>query len=294
MQIKQKKGFYYLIHTYRDDGVKNFEKYIGKTKPSPQDEENFIYEYVNHRWLKEINELQTIYASKKKTTSDLLQKKNLRSFGVRFTHNTNKIEGSTLSKGDTRMILEDGIIPANSNVNDVIETKAHMQVYEQMVSNQETLSFGLILKYHKQIFQLTEPNHAGSFRNGPVTIGGSDYIPPPSRFEVDLMFRDLMEWYFSKKKLYNPVFLAAIFHLRFVSIHPFEDGNGRITRLLTNYILYWEDFPLYDLDAKYRKAYYNALERSNIKNNEMHFISWFFPRYITYIKKTMTSLGYLT
>ena len=192
------------------------------------------------------------------------------------------------------MILEDGIIPANSNVNDVIETKAHMQVYEQMVSNQETLSFALILKYHKQIFQLTKPNHAGSFRNGPVTIGGSDYIPPPSRFEVDLMFRDLIEWYFSKKKIYNPVFLAAIFHLRFVSIHPFEDGNGRITRLLTNYILYWEDFPLYDLDAKYRKAYYNALERSNMKNNEMHFISWFFPRYITYIKKTMTSLGYLT
>ena len=294
MQLKQKKGYYYLIHSYRDGGVKNFEKYVGKTKPTSKDEENFIYEFVKHRWINEINDLQKIYSSKMKTTSDFLQKKNLRSFGVRFTHNTNKIEGSTLSKGDTWMILEDGLIPSNSDVNDVIETKAHMHVYEQMISIKESLSLDLILKYHKQLFQLTKPNHAGSFRNGPVTIGGSNFTPPPSRFEVDLLFSDLMEWYSSKKIKYNPVFVAAIFHLRFVSIHPFEDGNGRISRLLTNYILHWDNFPLYDLDAKYRMAYYNALERSNLKSKEINFISWFFPRYITYIKKTMKSLGYLT
>ena len=293
MHTSQKKGLYYLIHTYRDGGVKNFEKYIGKIKPNQKDEEQFIYEYVAHRWLKKINELQKIYSSKYKKISDFLQKKNLRSFGVRFTHNTNKIEGSSLSKGDTRMILEDGVIPANSDVNDVIETKSHMQVYEQMISKKENFSLDLILEYHKQLFQLTKPNHAGSFRNGPVFISGSEYTPPASRFEVDLLFKELLEWFHSMKKEYNPIFLAAIFHLRFVTIHPFEDGNGRITRLLTNYILFWKDFPLFDLDAKYRKTYCNALERSNLKENEMWFISWFFPRYITYIEKTMKSLGFL-
>ncbi len=293
MHTSQKKGLYYLIHTYRDGGVKNFEKYIGKVKPAQKDEEQFIYDYVAHRWLKKINNLQMIYSSKYKKISDFLQRKNLRSFGVRFTHNTNKIEGSSLSKGDTRMILEDGVIPANSDVNDVIETKAHMQVYEQMISKKEKFSLDLILKYHKQLFQLTKPNHAGSFRNGPISIGGSEYTPPTSRFEVDLLFKELMKWVHTMKKEYNPVFLAAIFHLRFVSIHPFEDGNGRITRLLTNYILFWEDFPLFDLDAKYRKTYYNALERSNLRENEMWFISWFFPRYVTYIENTMNSLGFL-
>ncbi len=286
--------YYYLSQTYREDKkIKKFEKYVGKNPPDRLDKEKFIVEYFKKRWCAHLEELQRIYSENMAKIPTSLNNKNLRSFGIRFTHNSNKIEGSSLSERDVKLIVEDHIVPKNSPTYDVLEAEAHMTAYVEMVSRHHNMDLEQILKYHKQIFQSTKAHLAGSFRNGPVFISGSKYIPPTSKYEVDLLLGELLTWYENNSTIYDPALLACLFHLRFVSIHPFEDGNGRITRLLTNQILFQKQYPMFDLDAKFRNSYYNALENSNVKQDEMYFVSWFFRRYITFIKGTLHNLGFL-
>jgi Fic family protein len=291
LQIKSKGGFYYLQQSYRDTGVKNYEKYIGKIKPTASIIEEFINDYAKFRWGTQLEIIKNDYNEIIKKLPLTVQSKNMHAFGIRFTHNTNKIEGSSLSGADTRSILELDQVPADSDINDVIEVKSHMQVYEMMIAENRTLSLDMILDWHKRLFQLTKPTHAGAIRNAPVFIGGSKFTPPPSRDEIDILLNEVFTWYPSKSLTYIAVYTAALMHFRFVLIHPFEDGNGRITRLLMNYILYQNGWPMFDLDPKHRIAYYNALERANLKDDEMYFISWFIPRYIKYATKTLESLG---
>ena len=77
----------------------------------------------------------------------------------------------------------------------------------------------------------------------------------------------------------NPVELAALVHLKFVTIHPFGDGNGRTTRLMMNHVLNKFDYPLLDIDYDDRRSYYNALEKSQTKDDELPFLKWFIKQY---------------
>lgn len=87
-------------------------------------------------------------------------------------------------------------------------------------------------------------------------------------------------WFAAKDNVMNPVELAARAHLKFVTIHPFGDGNGRINRLLMNYILHRRNYPMLDIQYKDRRSYYTALERSQITRDDMPFLKWFMKRYI--------------
>jgi Fic family protein len=72
--------------------------------------------------------------------------------------------------------------------------------------------------------------------------------------------------------------LAGLTHLKFVTIHPFGDGNGRLSRLLMNYVLNKNGYPMLIIPYSQRKSYYTALERSQLKKDENIFILWFFKR----------------
>jgi Fic family protein len=97
-----------------------------------------------------------------------------------------------------------------------------------------------------------------------------------------------LSWYRKKKDKVNPVILAAMAHLKFVTIHPFSDGNGRISRLIMNFILNKHGYPMINIEYVNRKAYYNALEKSQLEKKGfvfvMHIIKKYFKSYSRFLK----------
>ena len=93
--------------------------------------------------------------------------------------------------------------------------------------------------------------------------------------------KEFFNWYNNMKlKNSNPVLLSVLVHIKFVSIHPFSDGNGRVSRLLSNFVLYKNQYPLIDIPYIKRKSYYNNLEKSQTKNDESYFVNFLTKKYI--------------
>jgi len=141
------------------------------------------------------------------------------------------------------------------------------------------LSLIAVIYWHKELFEGTKPDVAGQIRDHGVRITGSRFIPP-SPVELQPLLREFFSWHNSNKARAHPVELAALAHLKFVSIHPFSDGNGRISRLIMNFILKKHGYPMLNIDYKGRRAYYNALERAQVNNRERTFSQWFFRKYL--------------
>lgn len=284
------KEYNYLSYSYRKNGkILKKEKYIGVDIP-PFDDlvqswEDFSYEIVKERWLPTIEQMNEKYQKAIDSMPSPIKAKNLRNFGIRFTHHSNKIEGSTLTLRDVEAVIDNNTLPKNRDIDDVIETKAHMKIYEKMINTTEELSMDLICKWYEELFQITQHNSAGIIRNYPVLIKGSKYDPPISKIEIEMLLKVLFEWYSKKKDTLHPVFIASVMHYHFVAIHPFGDGNGRMTRLLTNYILYKNNYPMFDIDANIRDQYYRALEKADKEVHKLSFIQWFFKNYIKTNKK---------
>jgi len=78
----------------------------------------------------------------------------------------------------------------------------------------------------------------------------------------------------------HAVELAALVHLKLVTIHPFADGNGRISRLMMNFVLNKHGFPMLNIPYEKRAGYYGALERSQTKKEDSIFLQWLFKRYL--------------
>ncbi len=136
------------------------------------------------------------------------------------------------------------------------------------------ITLSTVLYWHKQLFQDTKPDIAGKIRQHQVGISGSKFHPPYP-IELDLLLRDFFDWYNQNKKKLHPVHLAGLVHLKFVTIHPFGDGNGRISRLLMNYVLHKNGYPMLIIPYSQRMSYYTALERSQLKKDEKIFSSGF-------------------
>lgn len=279
------KKYHYLSYSYRKgDKTLHKEKYIGSNLPSQEEldqlKEEFLNEIVNERWIIDIDRMKENYLNSLNSLPNSIQLKDLRNFGVHFTHNTNKIEGSSLSYRDVNSIIEHDFSPKNKPASDIVEAKSHMSVYEEMLKCTKEISLDLMLAWHNKLFHLTKQDIAGKIRKYPVKISGSKYLPPAGAVLIENLLMDLFLWYNKNKTGLHPVFVASIMHYQFVTIHPFGDGNGRICRLLMNYILFKNKYPMFDIDYKIRQGYFNALERANLKNDKMIFISWFFKNYI--------------
>jgi Fic family protein len=114
------------------------------------------------------------------------------------------------------------------------------------------------------------PRESGVFRKIQVFIRGVDVVPPRPE-EVEGQFKELMLWYRGNKRRYHPVVVAAYTHTAFEGIHPFVDYNGRVGRLLLNFILLKHGFPPIAIAYRRRAEYYAAL-RAAVKGNLKPFV----------------------
>ena len=279
--------YYYLEQSFRKNAkINKKEKYLGPTLPKNIEKikEEFQKEFYQETWFNRFDIIKEQFIKEKRSIPPSLEKKQTEQFATTFTYNTNRIEGSTITFRETADLLERGLSPSQRPVEDIKETEAHKKVFTDMLAYKKEITVPTVLYWHKQLFQDTKPDTAGKIRQHPIGISGSKFRPPYP-IELDFLLRDFFDWYHKNKKTLHPVWLAGLTHLKFVTIHPFADGNGRLSRLLMNYVLHKNGYPMLIIPYSQRKSYYIALERSQLKKDENIFILWFFKRYLKEYKQ---------
>lgn len=284
--IKKKmvKGqtYYYLEHSMRDGKkVQKKEVYLGRKIPTNIDEikKSMLDGIYREKWYSDVDRIRKNYSRNQKIMPKSIREKELENFATSFTYDTQRIEGSTLTRRETADLLERGIAPKNKPMRDAQEAEAHRDLFFEILKSKKDLSLHEIMEWHWKLFSKTKPDIAGKLRTYQVGIGDSKFMPP-SPVEVYPMLTEFFRWYNKNKNILHPVELAALAHLKFVTIHPFGDGNGRITRLVMNFILNRKSYPMLDIPYEGRNSYYNALERSQVKEEDRIFLQWFAKKYI--------------
>ncbi len=280
-RIVEKQIYYYLEHTFRMKGkVQKKERYLGKEIPKNIEElkRHFLNEIYKEKWYPLFDKIKGNYAKDIQKTPASVQEAEQKKFTIHFTYDTQRIEGSPLTLRETADLLERGITPKAKPLRDSKEAEAHKSLVTEIITTKKDFSLSLVLHWHKRLFQETRLEIAGKIREHQVAISGSKFIPP-SPVEIDPLLTDFFQWYKKNKSIIHPVELAALVHLKLVTIHPFADGNGRISRLAMNFILHQYGYPMVIIHYEGRTSYYTALERAQTKNQEFIFVQWLFRRY---------------
>jgi len=274
--------YYYLEHSIRKGKqVEKKEIYLGKKIPKniEQLKKKFLDDIYKERWYADVDRIKQRFSKEYHAMPKSAREKQLQNFAISFTYDTQRIEGSTLTLRETAELLEKGITPKNRPIRDVKEAEAHRDLFYKTINLKKDLSLQMVLEWHWKLFSLTKSDIAGKIRKHQVTISGSRFMPP-SPVEVYSLVTEFFKWYHKNKGKIHPVELAAIAHLKFVTVHPFADGNGRISRLIMNFILHKKGYPMLDIKYEGRNSYYNALEKSHLKKEDRIFLQWLVKRYI--------------
>ncbi len=220
--------------------------------------------------LKQILEEKLKKLNKLRPISKTLLLKLKERFEVEMTYNSNAIEGNTLTLKETYWVIQQGITVKGKSLKEHLEAKNHKEALDflyEMIEHGKNFTFSehLIKELHSLIIQDIDKNIAGRYRNIDVFIAGTEHVPP-SALEVQFKMRELVSWAQKNyKKMYITEF-AAIFHHKFVNIHPFQDGNGRTGRILMNIFLMQYGFPLAIIQKNDRQKYYRVLEMADNGN----------------------------
>ncbi len=276
---RKKTRYYYLSHSARVAGkVKKFRRYLGKNLTEKQITEGrerwegIIYDQVEE--YKKIGDpLHTVLADKDLEIIDNLIEKaeikikhlterNWLRFTELFAYDTNAIEGSTITAAEARKIIEKDIWPPTKTKQEIAETYGVAQAIKHLRTTNEHLTLELIKELHLIVFKNSK-SFAGKFRKVEVVVADSTgrvlHKGAPHNKIPDLL-RELVGWYNLNKETYHPIVLAGVVHNQFENIHPFQDGNGRVGRLLLNNILLKHDLPPVNIELINRKRYYQSLQ----------------------------------
>lgn len=200
---------------------------------------------------------------------------------LEWNYHSNAVEGNSLTLGETRSLILHGITAHGKPMRDHLDIQGHddaVKAVEDAVKNEEALNEVFIRNLHRVL--LREPYEMdarapdgrivkrrisiGSYKTAPnnvlTTTGEVHYFTAPELVKPEMT--DLLDWYHESEGMgEHPIVLAAAFHYRFVAIHPFDDGNGRMARLLMNLILIRHGYTVAMIRAEDRGLYIDILER---------------------------------
>lgn len=184
---------------------------------------------------------------------------------IDLTYNSNHIEGSRLTHEQTRFIFETNTVGIEGEVvrvDDIIETTNHFRCIDLVIDRaQERLSEGLIKELHALLKRGTSDSGkswfaVGEYKRLPNEVGGNDTVAPE---DVPLAMRALLKEYNGiKRKSFEDI---IDFHQRFEVIHPFQDGNGRVGRLVIFKECLANGFVPFIITEELKMFYYRGLQR---------------------------------
>ncbi len=187
-------------------------------------------------------------------------------FRIELTYTSNAIEGNTLTRRETALVVEKGLTVGGKSLIEHLEATNHAHaldwVKDQIGRKHSDLTEKDILYLHDVILKGIDDENAGHYRSVPVRISGSTVVLPNPLKVPDLM-GEFSQWLASDLRL-HPIELAAEAHYRLVTIHPFSDGNGRSARLLMNMILLMSGYPAAIIRKSDRLAYIESLEQAQL------------------------------
>ena len=265
----------YLVFNSREKGrwVKK-SKFIGTGSVSKEKIEELKREFelevlcsmasenLSKEQISEIEKLKHIYNEKVKSLSKEEFEIFENTFFTELTYDSNAIEGSSLSLEDTNLILNEGLVPEGKTLREVNEAKNHIQAIKFLEGYKGDLNELFILKLHSIILKDISEKFAGRYRENPVRIFKSD-VSFPNATIVPQLVKNLVYWYKLNKSKLHPFELAIVFSMKLVSIHPFVDGNGRISRLLMNFLLKKKAYPWINIYMKQRSEYLKVVRKAN-------------------------------
>ena len=236
-----------------------------------------------------MDKLQTLYSTWQRLQPLTERKQYLLSqrFSVDYNFNSNHIEGNTLTYGQTELLLLFGKVIGEGDLKDFVDMKASQVGVKMMTEEarlkEHPLTQNFIRQLHKTLLRedykvyrqlpggvtTSYTVHAGQYKTRPnsVITRYGDRFEYASPEETPALMTSLVDWYNEAEKSgeYTPVELAALFHYRYIRIHPFEDGNGRIARLMVNYILARHDWPMIVVRSRNKQQYIEALHQSDVE-----------------------------
>ncbi len=280
IRIVNGKKMNYLISNQRDkEKWKKTSKFIGsgdlqKSEVNKLKKEfeielkvNKDYEYLKKEQVLEIEKLKETYNKGIKNLSKEEFVKFEKSFFTELTYNSNAIEGNSMSLEETSVVVNDNLSPEGKTLREVYEAKSHIKALEFIKDYKGEVNELFILKIHSIILKDISERFAGRYRENPVRVAGSDFrFPSPEK--IPQLMRNLLYWYDKNKKKMHAFELAVIFSMKFVSVHPLIDGNGRVSRLLMNFILQKKKYPWINIYNKERQKYLGAVRKANEEGYE--------------------------
>lgn len=159
-------------------------------------------------------------------------------FAVNNTYNSNAIEGSTLTLRETAMILQEGVTIAEKPIKEHLEAIGHKDAFEYIIelTDRNTALSERVIKDIHSLVLMSDRENRGVYRRVPVMILGAEH-EPPQPYLVPKLMEELILEYNEDLNTTEIIEAVALLHLKFESIHPFVDGNGRTGRLLLNFEL---------------------------------------------------------
>lgn len=266
--IQKKKGskkYFYLQHSIRKGKrVITREAYLGKEIPKNIEEmKEKLLKEAKKELYKKLERIQENFQKEWKRTPETARQKEKEEIAVAFTYNTNAIEGSTITQEEVFDILEKNKWPFSRPKEDISEAYGVSKAIKHIRKIKTHLSLKLMQDIHKIVFENSK-TFAGKFRAKGVEVGIRDgtgniiHLGAPANRVVPLL-TELVKWYKKNKSKLPAIVLAVVVHNQFEYIHPFEDGNGRVGRLLLNNILLKHKLPPLSISLKNRKQYYETL-----------------------------------
>ena len=294
-KYKSKGNVYYrLVHNIRKGRkIVQKKKQLGKILPPKarleQLKKELIreiskekYKYLNPKSIELIENKKKLYRKEVKKLSQLEKEKKLKEFIIRFTYDSSKLSGVDITLRQTSLILKEGIMP--KDVRD-LKTAKELENHEKgiliITKYKGNLDIKFIKKLHKILFSGVDDTIAGKLRSElkrNVKIAGTSYVPPKWQ-DIPKELKSFFKWYKSENRKLHPLELAALVHLKIISIQPFADGNSRISRLLMNWVLWKKNYPPVDIPIEDLENYYDVLDKYQIEKKDKpsveYILKWF-------------------